>query len=443
MIVIEAAESRQAEQVSLPLSRMDYALFASLMALLLFGPLAFGAMETWSLAVLEAGGALLFLLWATQSVIAGRLSVGPNPLLAPMAAFFGVVLVQLLAGTTVYGYTTGIEARKLLLYGVLFVVATRIFSEQKLLLPFAVILAIFGAAVAMLAILQDLTAEGLLYWVRRPRFGGEIFGPYVNRNHYAGLMEMLAPFALALAMWRGFPVPKRALAGLAFVLAGGSIFLSGSRGGTIAFVAGMVFFAIVLSGRSQSRMIRWSMTGTLLALVAFLYWLEGSHLLDRFSALKVQDELSGGRLAVYSDALRKMFPVHPWMGFGLGNFALAYPQYRSFYTDVFVNEAHNDVLQVLIETGIVGFACAAWFLINLLRHGLAIPAEGRRRFDLAGMVRLAALTGCVSLLVHSFTDFNLRIPANAALFFVLAAVTTGGNHRTQGGPPRNRSADVL
>lgn len=60
----------------------------------------------------------------------------------------------------------------------------------------ATVLTIYGAGVAMFALLQSLSSSGKLYWIRTPRFGGWIYGPYVNHNQYAGLMEMLAPIPL-------------------------------------------------------------------------------------------------------------------------------------------------------------------------------------------------------------------------------------------------------
>ena len=88
----------------------------------------------------------------------------------------------------------------------------------------------------------------------------------------------------------------------------------------------------------------------------------------------------------------------------------------------FVNAAHNDYLQVLVETGLAGFACVVWFIILLYRNGL-------RRFDggnqtWRGVLRVAALVGCTGILVHSLFDFNLQIPANAALFYVFCALVS-------------------
>jgi O-antigen ligase len=97
-----------------------------------------------------------------------------------------------------------------------------------------------------------------------------------------------------------------------------------------------------------------------------------------------------------------------------------YPQFRTFYTTFFVNEAHNDYLQLLTETGLVGFGIAVWFLVITFRR--AWPKLDNWTENVSGSLTVAALLGCVGILVHSFLGFNLQIPANAALFYDLCAV---------------------
>ena len=96
------------------------------------------------------------------------------------------------------------------------------------------------------------------------------------------------------------------------------------------------------------------------------------------------------------------------------------PQFRSFYTNFFVNQAHNDYLQLLTETGLAGFAVAIWFLVLTFRHAWAKLDHWTE--SAGGSLTVAALLGCVGILVHSFLDFNLQIPANAAMFYVLCAI---------------------
>ncbi len=96
--------------------------------------------------------------------------------------------------------------------------------------------------------------------------------------------------------------------------------------------------------------------------------------------------------------------------------------FRSSYTNLFVNAAHNDYVQVLVETGLIGLAAVLWFIVEVYRAGLR-NMEGWSR-DWSRALGLAALIGCTGLLVHGFLDFNLQIPANACLYCFLCAVST-------------------
>jgi O-antigen ligase len=270
----------------------------------------------------------------------------------------------------------------------------------------------------LLALAQDLSSDGLLYWVRRPRFGGDVFGPYVNRNHYAGLMELLTPFALLLALNRRFNAPQRLLfAGIGLLMAA-TVFLSGSRAGTAALIAELVFMAAVLFAADRKATSLAAIGAFLAALIGLLYWLDASAALQHWTFLRPEQEAAAGRWAITRDAWH-MFLQKPVLGFGIGTFPVVYPAFRSFYTDFFINQAHNDVAQTFVETGIVGGAAMVWFVWAMFRSGLQ---RRRTRGFFADSARLAALVGCTGLLVHSFFDFNLHIPANAALFLVLAAV---------------------
>jgi putative inorganic carbon (hco3(-)) transporter len=116
----------------------------------------------------------------------------------------------------------------------------------------------------------------------------------------------------------------------------------------------------------------------------------------------------------------RMFLKRPVLGWGLGTFPIVYPQFRTFYTNFFVNEAHNDYLQLLVETGLVGFATMLCFIVIVYKHALGKISHWTS--DVSGASALACLLGLSGILVHSAVDFNLQIPANAALFYVMCAL---------------------
>jgi O-antigen ligase len=398
------------------------ALLMSACTALLLGPLAFGAVEPWSIFALEACAMLLLGVWASRQWINRELNVSDNVLYRPMAAFFALVLVQWVVGTTAYRHVTYSHLLLYAAYGMLVFVVTQTLRRSSQFELLAKLFTGYGAVVASFAVLQGLAPNGKLYWIWALEQGGSIYGPYVNHNHYAGLMEMLTPFPLVLAATRFTDGNRKiAVAGIAALMAG-SIFLSGSRGGMAAFVAQMVVLGVFLVRKREG----WKqplMLGAFLAIViVFLVWMGSNELTQRLVSIhsEAREEINGGvRLSIDRDCLR-MLVKRPLLGWGLGAFPIVYPQFRSFYTNFFVNEAHNDYLQLMTETGLAGFAIAIWFLVLTFRHAWAKLDNWTKTVN--GSLTVAALLGCVGILVHSFLDFNLQIPANAALFYVLCAI---------------------
>lgn len=400
-------------------------LLAAAGTVLLLGPLAFGAVEPWSIFALEACALLLFIAWGVRQWIHHELKVIPNLLYAPMLAYAGLVLAQWLTGITAYRHRTYSQLLLYAAYGMLVWVVTQTLRRSSQLRPLAWALCAYGAAVAAFALFQGLVPNGKLYWIWTAEQGGFIYGPYVNHNHYAGLMEMLAPFPLVLAASR-FTRGTRQMAVAAIgALMAGTIFLSGSRGGMIAFAVEMA--VIVVYMRLHER--NWRQTALLGAFVVLviglLVWIGGNEMTRRLASIhsETRQELSGGvRLTIDRDSLR-MWRERPLLGWGLGTFPDVYPQFRSFYTSFFVNQAHNDYAQLLTETGLAGFAIALWFLVLVFRRARAKLENWPESAN--GVLTLAALVGCVGILVHSCLDFNLQIPANAVLFYVFCAIAAG------------------
>jgi O-antigen ligase len=398
-------------------------LLAGACGVLLLGPLAFGAVEPWSIFALEACAVLLLAAWAYRQWNHREVHVSGNALYRPMAAFFALVVVQWLTGTTAYRHATYSHLLLYAAYGMLAFVVTQSLHRSSQFEMLAKSFTGYGAVVAAFAVLQGLAPNGKLYWIWGLEQGGSIYGPYVNRSHYAGLMEMLMPFPLVLAATRFTDGGRKmAVAGIAALMAG-SIFLSGSRGGMMAFAAEMVVLAALLLRKRKRDWKQPIMLGAFLAaVIVLLVWIGGNALTQRLISIhsEAREEIAGGvRLTIDRDCLR-MLAQRPVFGWGLGAFPVVYPEFRSFYTTLFVNQAHNDYLQLLVETGLAGFSIAVWFLVLVFRKAAGKLEDWTE--TASGALTAAALLGCVGILVHSFLDFNLQIPANAALFYVLCAI---------------------
>jgi len=232
---------------------------------------------------------------------------------------------------------------------------------------------------------------------------------------------MVAPFPLVLSMMEELTPPKRVLLAFAGVFMAATIFLSMSRGGMTAFGFEIVFLAAVLWWKNASRRSAAILAAACLLILMFLLWLGGKNLVERFVSFRTDDASYHTRIQIARDSI-PMIKAHPVLGWGLGTFTTVYPKYRTFYADVFINAAHDDYVQVLAETGGLGFAAVLGFLLVVYVRGFRkLRGSG---LDLVQAATLAALLGVTGILVHSLVDFNLQIPANAAMFCVVAAIAT-------------------
>ena len=393
---------------------LQWVLVFGLCILLIFAVLAFGAVEEWSTLTFEIGAAILFLVWAGRQSVSKQIELTKNPLYPPAVFFLGLILAQIALGRSAYGYVTKYETLEYVSYGIVLLIAAECIREENARKKFALTLIVFGACYAFFALAQDLTSGGKIFWIHRPQFAGTVYGSYVDHAHYAGLMEMLVPFPLVVALGHLLRGGKRALVAFCAVLMASTICLSGSRGGMIAFSLEMVRFAVFALIQRRNFRVALGLVLVSALVLAFLLFLRKGEVLGRLGHLA-----PGIRLDITKDCL-KMFLHRPLLGWGLGTFPTVYPSYRSFYTNLFVNAAHDDYAQLLSETGLIGFGLMLWFVFGLYKN--RVPTSRRWEFKWDGAVSLAALLGCTGMLFHSFVDFNLQIPANAAMFYVSCAL---------------------
>jgi O-antigen ligase len=431
-----AADSRVSSEIESPAVRaLDWVIIACLCLLLAFGPLAFGAVQDWAIFGLEAGAALCLVLWAVRELVGGRLEVHSNPLFPVILLFAGLVCIQLVTGHTAYWYVTWRKSLLWAAYGGIFFSVSQSVRRTAGIKCLALFLALFGSLVALFAMTQQFTWNGKLYWVVANRNGGWVYGPYVNHAHYAGLMEMLVPIPLVFAMMPYWRKPIRVLFGFSALLMASTIFLSQSLGGILALGVQMVALGILMGLRRRSRRQLLLLLLLSVLLVALLMMLSPGGIFTTISRLHdpLGKEGAGDRLLIAKDSI-KMIAARPFLGWGLGTFPVVYPSFRSFYTNFFVNEAHNDYIQATVETGISGLILLCGFVAIFYRTILG--GIDRWRHDVRAAVTLGATVGVTGILVHSLSDFNLQIPANAALFFALASLATGSQKL-----PRSRNSE--
>jgi O-antigen ligase len=402
--------------------------------LLSFAVLTYGGVEEWSQAVLEVGFAALLVIWTLRTYAWNQEVITISPLLPPLLAFALVATVQLIFHRTASVYDTRMQLQLLIAYIILLVLLPQVYyrmSHWRGLLWFLMSLGFF---VSVFAILQHLTFNGKLYWFRVMRYGGYPFGPYVNRNHFAGFAEILIPVALVPLVLGKVRRERLFLVSLFAIVPIVALLLSASRGGIVSFAVQLVIlFSLLLVRRLQSR---YMLVGGVLVLCAILAvsWIGVQQILLRFSNYQTVDVSMGKRASMRHDTWR-IFLDHPGLGTGLGTLQMVFPPYESSYDAKIVNHTHNDYLEALAETGVPGALCCLWFLAILFIESLKGLKDLGGSFGAA--LNLSGLVGCSGLLVHSLVDFNLHIPANALLFFVSAHLATARLQTSTPGMPEN------
>ena len=399
-------------------------------ALVVFGIAAHGAVEDWASAVLETGAGLLLVAWAVQEFFSAR-EVVLLPLLFPLLALSLVALGQIMFRGTASPYDTRVDLQLLLTYAIVLFLATQVFRSADEWRGFVWFLMFFGFLVAIFGILQHLTFNGKLYWFREMRFGGIPFGPYVNRNHFAGFAELVIPISLVPLVLGKVRRERRFAVAMFALLPIVALFLSASRGGIVSFAAEIGVLALLLTlRRSGSRHV---LAGGVVLLLAFMAvsWLGVRQILERFSSMQSLEVTVGKRASMRHDSWR-IFREHPWAGTGLGTLPIVFPAYESLYDGKVVNHAHNDYLEMLADTGLIGALCCAAFLGILFYCSLKQLLVTDKSF--AAALHLSGLVACCGFLVHSLVDFNLHMPGNALLFCLMAylavaPVPQNSNHR--------------
>ncbi|PYT60908.1 MAG: hypothetical protein DMG46_06230 [Acidobacteria bacterium] len=183
----------------------------------------------------------------------------------------------------------------------------------------------------------------------------------------------------------------------------------------------MAVLALVMIQRRTKGKQLFAGGAVLLLALLMVSWLGVSQVLERFSSFQSLEVTAGKRASMRRDTWQ-IFLHHPLTGTGLGTLQIVYPPYETLYDGKTVNHTHNDYLEALAETGILGGLCCAWFLAVLFRESLSRMRQLQNSF--AGSLQLSGLVACAGFLVHSTVDFNLHIPSNALLFFLLALLAT-------------------
>lgn len=376
-----------------------------LFALLAFLILAFGGVDLWAITIFEVATFTLAVSWLIR-IAWGAVKPVWNPILLPWGAVAIWTFVQSL-GPSVARYQTSVEALKWGALWLFLAIACQVFPDQSLRSRFNVGLVWLAFALCIFGLVQFFTAPNTVYWVI-PVPAGKIFGPFIDANHFVALLELVLPAALMLAMKASEQRPIYVVIANVILAA---VVVCGSRAG-IVLVASETAIVLAVSAfwpersraRRRDRRILLPIVGLAGVAVFSMMVASSRRLTERFE----ESEPYALRWSVARTALG-LFLKRPWTGYGAGTFEQVYPSAAPVDTGMIWNFAHNDPAQFAMEWGVAGvgaLVCTLWLLFHR-----------RWRRD----VCLGVVLPAVALLVHSWFDFPLQIPAVLAAWLLTLA----------------------
>jgi len=305
--------------------------------------------------------------------------------------------------------------------------AVRHRKEQRILVYVIIGTALFLSFFAMLKQF-DMNPMGLWLYPEILRPGDpSLTGPYVNRNHLAGFLEMAIPLLLGLFLTRERSHENLlAMIGLVlFLIIAQAMTLS--RGGWAATFMSLILMMAALLLSKEFKQKRLLISIFISVLVVGIIVLASTPVIQRITTLTQHDTSDNlaGRMKIWRETV-SLIKDNLWMGVGPGNFKEVYPAYQTPGDSFLAVYAHNDYLHFIAESGILGVPVMLWLLYLFFRAGLRKlkhPSRQTRGIALGGMGAI------IAVLIHSYSDFNLHIPANIILFTVISCLVMVGKRR--------------
>jgi O-antigen ligase len=426
------------------------AILILLCAMVIASVLLFGAVDTGSMAVVALFSLIVVLIWIITSFKRGLLSISFDPIQLPLLALGFVGLIQLLplnavdvppllssvavSSLSLDPYATRLFLLQLFLFVVFFAAVLTFLNTAVRLRAVVITLVTFGSLLAFYSILQRVEQPTAIYGLREPDQAVP-FGTYINRHHFAALMEMLLGLSLGILFSGKLKRNRWPFVIAAAVQMAIAVILTGSRGGMLGLLGVLVVPVAAANLRTADDDHGSDLsagTGRLLTVIgasAFLLLAMGLALFvgggdELFRSIGIEPgagDISSGRIQFWQTG-SKIFLAHPFIGAGFDAFGTAYTMFDPSSGAFRIEQAHNDYLQILSDAGIAGFICVAAFVYLLLKRSIDLirnTAVGFRRGAAVG-----ALAGCFGILIHSFFDFPLRTPANTFVFLALTAIAT-------------------
>lgn len=434
-------------------------IFFSLVGLIVVTAIPYGTAEAWWKAFFVCATFIVTILWIIESHLSNELFGDAWQLSLPIFALVLFSFLQTIAftqGNSPAGitsstwnaisadpYQTRFFALQLLALALSGIFVSRYAtSERRVMVVVNVVIAL-AVASAIFGLVRQTTQQAVGFGLPliKPDQG---FAQFVNKNHFAYLMEMAFGLVLGIVLAGGVKRERLLVYVAALLPIWTGLVLCGSRGGLIAMMAQVVIALLVFgsirrkrrSEESESRIInivRSAPARILLLLVLIggvvfgALWLGGDQLATRIeeSRTELNATMDEGRQGVSrKDIWRvsaRMFAANPIVGVGMGAYWAAVPKFHDASGRMTPQEAHNDYLEVLASGGLVAAGLLAWFAVIVFRRTKenVVSSNRFRRAICAG-----AAIGIAGVAIHSMFDFGLHLIINALVFTTLLAIAT-------------------
>jgi O-antigen ligase len=435
-----------------PSRAIERVLLALLLLLLVWLPLPIGSNRDWSVALFILVTSLLTAGWLLTQILCRRpMSAGQRHALLPFALLAIPqlwALAQLLFGLTEDRGSTFQYLALGIAYCLLYLLTVGLVTTRRRLSLLLCVLIVSGAFQAFFGTIMTLSGVEWLLFGPKEYHLNHATGTFVNRNHLAGYLELTLACGIGLLLalretgefrWRGLLEavmgPKGRLR-LVLIMMVVAMVMSHSRMGNTAFFAallivGGVFVLIDKRDRKRNGLILASLILIDIFVISQFFGLDT--LKRRIAETRLHDVVVNGEIVERANELRDDVFAQALVlaeerfltGQGAGSFEAVFPRY-SGDIPLHYDHAHNDLLQFWIEYGLIGTLPLVLFVLLSLRY--AIAAMVQRDSLYRSGVGFGAAMGILALMIHSFTDFNLQIPANASTFIVVCAVAILADH---------------
>jgi O-antigen ligase len=439
-LFVTSTSRRQSRLSSLVDAGLEKAILCGLLALIALVSVPYGTVEPWWIATFNCAVFGLGTLWLIQTMVQGRWTISNWSIATPLLLATGFVFLQ--------GQLFSVDANetrvlffRLLAFATFFILVSRYTSTNsrlELLVHTVAGVALASAVFGILRFSQQENEAG--FWLPFLKRGSG-FGQFVNKNHFALLMEMATGLLGGFVLGGGVKRSRILFYVTAIAVMWTALVLTSSRGGLFSMLAQVVFLTVTLLWIKfrKARVLKLVAAGVLatcllLAVGVSSIWVGGDLLVTRLESLSSEvrseatDPHSGVRRREVWAATWELFKSHPITGSGFAAYPVAITRFHDATGKWTPEAAHNDYLELLASGGLIGTALLIWFAIAFCKsakHQLQHGDPTRRA------VCLGALTGIFGVATHSAVDFGLHVVVNTVVLLVLIVLATQNIRESQ------------